>query len=94
MFWWDKEAGQQRSRSIKRLRADLGRTKSEQKAAAERLGAMFIEQMAVVKAEGASMPQPSSGPLTLKALATKYEDEGFAGRTAGYKRDSLAAIRS
>ncbi|MFN2524742.1 MAG: tyrosine-type recombinase/integrase [Actinomycetota bacterium] len=39
------------------------------------------------------MPQPSSGPLTLKALATKYEDEGFAGRTAGYKRDSHAAIR-
>jgi hypothetical protein len=30
VFWWDKEAGQQRSRSIKRLRGDLGRTKSEQ----------------------------------------------------------------
>jgi integrase len=42
-------------------------------------------------------PAPSAmtprGPLTFAQLADRYEMKGFDGRSAGYKRDALAAIR-
>jgi hypothetical protein len=31
--------------------------------------------------------------LTVRQLADKYEVDGFAGRTAAYKRDALAVVR-
>jgi integrase len=39
------------------------------------------------------MPAPSSGPLTLSALAKRYEENAFDGRTASYKRDAVAALK-
>jgi len=85
--------GKQRSRCLGQTRAELGSTPREQEREARRLGCVFIEAV-VVHATQSAMPSFSSGAaLTLEALAKKYEEDGFAGRTAGYKRDALASIR-
>jgi integrase len=72
-------------------RASLGPTTKVQEQRATALALTAIE--AIAKAEAAPPPQVSGGPLTLAQLATKYERDGFAGRTEAYKRDALASIR-
>ena len=71
--------GNQRSRSLKVRRADLGRTPAQQVQEAKRLGCAFIEEL--VKAPAAGPTRPGV-PLTFGQLADKYERDGFAGRTA------------
>lgn len=83
--------GRQTQVSLKKTRAQLGCTPEEQKQAATDLAIDTIEILATTP-EGSSTPTPSVGPMKLRALATRYEDDGFAGRTPNYKRDSLAAI--
>ena len=96
VFLWRN--GKQVSRSLKRRRVDLGPTTKAQEREARRLGAEFIEGLATAP------PEPSRfndwndktlvpATLTLAQLADKYEVDGFAGRTKGYKRDALASIR-
>ncbi|MGH7604181.1 MAG: tyrosine-type recombinase/integrase [Gemmatimonadaceae bacterium] len=84
--------GKQRSRSVEKTRADLGSNPKEQERQARILGRMLIAELAA-QHEGSSLPSVSSVPLTLEALANRYEEDGFSGRSDGYKRDALASIR-
>ncbi len=94
VFRWVR--GKQVSRSLKCRRVDLGTTTRQQEREARRLGAEFIEELASAPPESGD-DDPTRhrlrGPLTLSALADRYERDGFAGRTKGYKRDALASIR-
>jgi integrase len=82
--------GKQVSRKTGVRRCELGDTPKAQVRAATRLGCDIIEVWAT---ESAKPVTPTAGqPLTLTQLASRYEADGFAGRTAGYKRDALAAI--
>src|SRR2546425_3376075 len=70
----------------------LGNTPKERKRKARALGEKEIERIA--EAEKAPPPKSSTGGLlTLGQLADRYERDGFAGRTDGYRRDALASIR-
>ena len=44
-------------------------------------------------AGGPSASKRAPGPFTVTSLADRYERDGFAGRTASYKRDSLTSVR-
>jgi integrase len=83
--------GRQVSRSLKKTRAQLGTTPREQEREARRLGCLFIEEL--VTQPDTPTAGHSNRPLTIRALADRYEEEGFDGRTAAYKRDSLAGLR-
>jgi len=87
VFWW--EGGRQKSRALKCRRADLGRTTVQQVKEAKRLGSEYIKE----KANAPSVRTTSKAGLTLGQLADRYEADGFAGRTPGYKRDAVASIR-
>ena len=89
-FYW--EHGKQRSKSLGCRRVDLGSTPKQQVQEARRLGSQFIEGLAQ-RAQHPSPTEPRGGALTLSALADRYERDGFAGRTPGYKRDALACVR-
>jgi integrase len=83
--------GKQTSRALKCRRADLGVTMKGQVQEARRLGCEFIEELAALP--GKPVSRGSAVPLTLGQLADKYAVDGFAGRTLGYKRDALSALR-
>lgn len=83
--------GAQRSQSLKVRRTDLGSTPNDQVKEAQRRGREYIKRLA-------TLPEPALAPvavasLTLSKLADRYEVDGFAGRTPGYKRDAVAAVR-
>jgi hypothetical protein len=85
VFRWDREEGRQRSASIKKLRSELGATLREQEREARRLGCMYIEELAT-QSDVSSMTSPTRGSFTLKALANRYEDNAFDGRTPNSQR--------
>lgn len=91
--------GRQTQRSLKKTRAalvadllarGLKDTPKELELEARRLGRMFIKEIAE-PAQSATQ-SPSGGPFTLRALAARYEGEGFVKHTANYKRDAVAAL--
>lgn len=90
--------GKQTSRSLKCRRRDLG---SNQEQEARRLACEYIEALvnpaSVVEPPGTpvSVTQSRKGRqlLTIGGLADRYEVDGLVRVTAGYKRDTLAAIR-
>jgi len=90
VFRW--VSGKQTSRALKCRRADLGKTTNAQVQEARRLGCEFIEELVAIPRTTVAGARPNS-PLTLRQLADKYEVDGFAGRTAAYKRDALSAVR-
>src|SRR5438876_40802 len=90
-----KVNGKQQSKSLHCRRRDLD---SNQEQHARRLAASYIEGLvnpaSVVDPPGIShMPghkSKSVGPLTISALADKYEIDGLVRVTSGYKSDTLA----
>jgi integrase len=84
--------GKQTSRALKCRLADLGTTTKAQVQEARRLGCEFIEELAARPRTTEAGGRPNA-PLTLSQLADKYEVDGFAGRTAAYKRDALSSLR-
>ncbi len=76
----------------KMTRASLGTTTTEREQKARALALDAIAEIA--KAEKKAPPMSSTGgALTLSQLADRYERDGFAGKTPGYRRDGLASIR-
>lgn len=89
--------GKQSSRSLKCRRNDLGANPKAQEKEARRIACEYIEglanPLAVVESPGgADATAPSFGGqlLTIRALADRYDLDGFAKSTASYKRDALA----
>lgn len=87
--------GKQTSRSLKCRRCDLGSNAEEK---ARRLAYAHIEGVmnpsAVVASPGPDgLSRTQDKAFTIRALADKYQADGFAKTTASYKRDALASIR-
>jgi integrase len=93
--------GKQTSRSLRCRRRDLGSTLKGQEKEARRLACEYIDAlvnapMDVERTDCTAGSSPNKGAtlgLTIRALADKYELDGFAKSTAAYKRDALATIR-
>lgn len=102
LHFFRKVNGKQTSRSLKCRRSDLGSTLKAQETEAKRLAIEYIEALAHPCAVDALSDGTSTNPfrksaskqlLTIAALADQYELDGLVRVTAGYKRDTLAAIR-
>lgn len=87
-FWMENK--KQRSKAVKARRRDLGASDKAQRKEADRLGKMFIEDLAAARATGATR---AAEPMTLARLADRYASEGIRKGSTGYKSDILAAVR-
>jgi integrase len=91
LFRWIN--GKQRSHSLNLRRADLGESPKAQIHRAHQLGCEIIEEIAAKPTANLVKGAQARETLTLSQLLDRYEVDGFAGRSAPYKRDALSGIR-